>query len=214
MDQYINIFAPPPLGMTHFSGDIKYVQNLVKQQHFVDNGHGEWNSISSNRWILDIPEFIDIKNFINNSIQEYIEKVFRVDHKVDIMQSWSTITNKDEEHPLHFHANSYLSGVFFVKSSLDSPPFVLHNNIKVPSISLDLFNGGNPNLPPNEFNNVIRPTYSIDPIEGRLVLFPSLTPHFVPKSNSNQERIVIAFNTFPKIPFGCEFETNHVISRS
>ena len=100
----------------------------------------------------------------------------------------------------------------FVKSSEDSPPLSLQNNIKVPTISLDLFDG-NQNLPPNEFASVTATTFAVAPTEGSIVLFPSLTPHGVCKSRSKDERIIIAFNTFPRLPFGCERETNLVVSR-
>ena len=132
---------------------------------------------------------------------------------VDITQSWSTVTNNGEEHPVHFHPNSYLSGVMFVKSSDDSSPLLLHNNIKLPSISLDLYDGKESNIPPNEFASVTASTFSVAPTEGSIVLFPSLTPHGVCKSRSKDERIIIAFNTFPRLPFGCEKETNLVMSR-
>tara|TARA_B100001029_G_scaffold164650_1_gene155695 strand:+ start:285 stop:926 length:642 start_codon:yes stop_codon:yes gene_type:complete len=210
-DQYINMFSPPPLGVTQFTGDIKYVQKIVKENQFESNGG--WNSISNDKWILDVPELIDLKNIINNFIRRYVLKVFGIDHSVDITQSWSTVTNNGEEHPVHFHPNSYLSGVMFVKSSDDSSPLLLHNNIKLPSISLDLYDGKESNIPPNEFASVTASTFSVAPTEGSIVLFPSLTPHGVCKSRSKDERIIIAFNTFPRLPFGCERETNLVVSR-
>ncbi len=210
-DQYINMFSPPPLGVTQFTGDIKYVQKIVKENQFESNGG--WNSISNDKWILDVPELIDLKNIINNFIRRYVLKVFGIDHSVDITQSWSTVTNNGEEHPVHFHPNSYLSGVMFVKSSDDSSPLLLHNNIKLPSISLDLYDGKESNIPPNEFASVTASTFSVAPTEGSIVLFPSLTPHGVCKSKSKDERIIIAFNTFPRLPFGCERETNLVVSR-
>tara|TARA_B100000427_G_C15513420_1_gene597171 strand:+ start:743 stop:1384 length:642 start_codon:yes stop_codon:yes gene_type:complete len=210
-DQYINMFSPPPLGVTQFTGDIKYIQKIVKENQFESNGG--WNSISNDKWILDVPELIDLKNIINNFIRRYVLKVFGIDHSVDITQSWSTVTNNGEEHPVHFHPNSYLSGVMFVKSSDDSSPLLLHNNIKLPSISLDLYDGKESNIPPNEFASVTASTFSVAPTEGSIVLFPSLTPHGVCKSRSKDERIIIAFNTFPRLPFGCERETNLVVSR-
>ena len=210
-DQYINMFSPPPLGVTQFTGDIKYIQKIVKENQFESNGG--WNSISNDKWILDVPELIDLKNIINNFIRRYVLKVFGIDHSVDITQSWSTVTNNGEEHPVHFHPNSYLSGVMFVKSSDDSSPLLLHNNIKLPSISLDLYDGKESNIPPNEFASVTASTFSVAPTEGSIVLFPSLTPHGVCKSKSKDERIIIAFNTFPRLPFGCEKETNLVMSR-
>tara|TARA_B100000287_G_scaffold407714_1_gene433379 strand:+ start:715 stop:1356 length:642 start_codon:yes stop_codon:yes gene_type:complete len=210
-DQYINMFSPPPLGVTQFTGDIKYIQKIVKENQFESNGG--WNSISNDKWILDLPELIDLKNIINNFIRRYVLKVFGIDHTVDITQSWSTVTNNGEEHPVHFHPNSYLSGVMFVKSSDDSSPLLLHNNIKLPSISLDLYDGKESNIPPNEFASVTASTFSVAPTEGSIVLFPSLTPHGVCKSRSKDERIIIAFNTFPRLPFGCERETNLVVSR-
>ena len=90
--------------------------------------------------------------------------------------------------------------------------FLSDISLKEFTISLDLFDG-NQNLPQNEFASVTATTFSVAPVEGSIVLFPSLTPHGVSKSRSNDERIIIAFNTFPRLPFGCKDETNLVMSR-
>ncbi len=51
----------------------------------------------------------------------------------------------------------------------------------------------------NEFTN---DSYSYMASAGDLVIFPSSIPHWVPVNTTDENRVSISFNTFPKIPFG------------
>ena len=207
-DQYINMFSPPPLGVTQFTGDIKYIQKIIKENQFESNGG--WNSISNDKCILDLPELATLKTYISDFVHRYVLKVFRINHKIDITQSWSTITNNGEEHPDHFHVNSYLSGVMFVKADEDAPPLMFENQFRPYQLYVDLYDGGDPSLPPNQFQNCDIANEVIAPIPGRIVLFTSPSPHLVPKSNSKTERITLSFNTWPERPFGSERDVTYV----
>ena len=126
------------------------------------------------------------------------------------MQSWVNITNNGESHPKHYHPNSYMSGVMFIKSAPDSPPLMLENHIRPHQLFVDLLDGGDNDLEPNEFKSCISPVEQIAPLQGTIVLFPSPTPHLVPKSSSKEERITLAFNTWPARPFGSEKDVTYV----
>tara|TARA_B100001996_G_scaffold163650_1_gene124811 strand:+ start:893 stop:1528 length:636 start_codon:yes stop_codon:yes gene_type:complete len=199
-DQYFNFFCPPPVGITHWDGDCEYIETKIKEGMFKKS---QSNSLSLDRNILDNPTFIDLKKFIHSFIQRYTEKVFRTNQKIKLLQSWANIENNGDCHPVHFHPNSYMSGVMFVKSSFDSPPLILENPFRPYQLSVDLFNGVGYDFPPNELTNFSMKMTEIKPIPGNVVIFPSLTPHRVPQSHGG-ERMTIAFNSYPELPFGSE----------
>ena len=62
-DQYIDMFLPPPLGVTEFPGDINHIQKLCKELTFQRNNA---NSITVENYLLDKPQFIDLKTYIIN----------------------------------------------------------------------------------------------------------------------------------------------------
>ena len=205
-DQYFNFFCPPPVSVTHWDGDCEYIESVIKESMFKRT---ESNSISLDRRVLDNPSLVDLKSFIHAFVQRYTEKVFRTNQKIKLLQSWANIENNGDCHPVHFHPNSYMSGVIFVKSAPDSPPLILENPFRPYQLSVDLFNGVNPDLPPNELSDCSRNMSEIPPIPGNIVIFPSLTPHRVPRSNGG-ERITIAFNSYPELPFGSEEDVTQV----
>ena len=206
-DQYFNFFCPPPVSVTHWDGDCEYIESIIKESMFKRT---ESNSISLDRRVLDNPSLVDLKSFIHAFVQRYTEKVFRTRQKIDVMQSWVNITNDGESHPKHYHPNSYLSGVMFIKSAPDSPPLIFENHIRPHQLFVDLLDGGDDDLKPNEFKSCISPVEHIAPLQGTIVLFPSPTPHLVPKSSSKEERITLAFNTWPARPFGSEKDVTYV----
>lgn len=206
-DQYITLFSPPPLGMTYWDGDLKYIEDEIKKYEFQRNTK---NSITISNLLLDDPPFVDLKKFIHNFVNRYTIKIFRTRQKINMMQSWVNITNTGESHPKHFHPNSFLSGVMFVKSSPDAPPLMIENHYRALQSYVDLYDGGDPTLPPNEFSNCDKATEIIEPIPGRIILFTSPTPHLVPESSSKEERITLAFNTWPARPFGSNKDVTYV----
>tara|TARA_B100000287_G_scaffold139246_1_gene131200 strand:+ start:274 stop:912 length:639 start_codon:yes stop_codon:yes gene_type:complete len=206
-DQYLNLFTPPPVAITYWDGDLFYLENEIKKYEFEKNTS---NSISTSNRLLDDPPFVDLRKYIHAFVQRYTEKVFRTKQKIDLMQSWVNITNNGESHPKHYHPNSYMSGVMFIKSAPDSPPLILENHIRPHQLFVDLLDGGNDDLKPNEFKSCISPVEQISPLQGTIVLFPSPTPHLVPKSSSKEERITLAFNTWPARPFGSDKDVTYV----
>mgnify|MGYP001028025776 FL=1 len=206
-DQYITLFSPPPLGMTHWDGDLKYLEDEIKKYEFQRNSE---NSITVSNRLLDDPPFIDLKNFIHDFVYRYTLKVFRTRQKIEMKQSWVNITDSGESHPKHMHPNSYLSGVMFVKADQDAPPLMFENQFRPYQLYVDLYDGGDQSLPPNEFSNCDIANEAIAPVPGRIVLFTSPSPHLVPKSMSKSERITLSFNTWPARPFGSEHDVTYV----
>ena len=154
---------------------------VIKLGEETHNNFG--NLISDNQNILDNEKFIDIKNFIQSSLNEYIQKNIQPKNEVSIYitQSWLNYCRTNEFHHLHYHKNSYLSGVFYFNTVENDKIMLVDSQ---PKYCLE-----------------IESEYSIDhwnfPVKhGQLVLFPSFLYHKVEKNSGEETRVSLSFNTF------------------
>jgi uncharacterized protein (TIGR02466 family) len=98
---------------------------------------------------------------------------------------------KGTGHHLHYHPNSIISAVFFIKIPPKCPPITFHNN------------SGNSLFPQFEFNVKQWNEYNsnswwVPALEGSLLLFPSVLRHSVAPNPSKSPRVSMSFNVFAK----------------
>ena len=134
----------------------------------------------------------DIKKFCEYYLKKYLEEIDGVNTdlaELRITQSWLNRTKPGESHNSHHHANSYLSGVLYIKCLpndyiyLEKRTYRLFNNMHFPINKPTVWNAFN---------------YAQDVTEGDLIIFPSWMPHYVRLNETkDKERISLAFNTFP-----------------
>lgn len=186
-------FFPRAMGMYMLNREFtKKELNFVNQQKTIQN---VGNLTSENRYILDKPELIKIRRFIEESINDYFYNVYHPSTPVApyLTQSWISYTGNRQFHHRHSHKNSLISGVFYVsaKKGIDHIIFIKNE------YSLFFFE-------PKKINDYNAEYYPIMVEEGLLVLFPSNTEHMVPTAERDDQRISIAFNVFVKGPVGNE----------
>ena len=102
-----------------------------------------------------------------------------------ITDMWSNILKPGETHSPHTHSNNLVSGVFYLKSNDNSPAITFIDPRPQTSV-----------LQPQakEHTKENSTMYYYPAKVNRMVLFPSWLQHYVPKNNSNDNRISIAFN--------------------
>ena len=149
------------------------------------------NSISQDKFVLDDPDFSELTEFINISIKKYLEEVYCEQTELRITESWLNKTKNGESHHYHCHPNSYISGVFYIKTT-DEDKIMFHNldhriNYYQPII--------------NKWNEVNSQSWWIPTPQNSLILFRSDLYHSVPKTLTD-ERISLSFNTFMVNSFG------------
>jgi uncharacterized protein (TIGR02466 family) len=151
------------------------------------------NLVGTNGKLLDNTKLFDLKKFIEHSISEYFKYVYcpATDVSVYITQSWFNVTKKGQSHHKHSHANSFLSGVFYVQTS-DTDIIMFHKN-KYEQLSIQPTNGGTG----FNFDSWWMPAKPFT-----LLLFPSGLEHSVPEYQGELDRISISFNTFLKGDLG------------
>ena len=156
------------------------------------------NHTSKDTYILD-KHLTNLRKFFESCIQTYVEKVIvgdvydRSKLNFQITQSWLNKTKPGESHHIHNHANSLISGVFYIKanSSLDNIRF--YNDItSYETIKID----------GKKFNKFNSSSWSLPVQTGRLILFPSYLSHGVDTTKGDNDRISLSFNVFPFGVFG------------
>lgn len=151
------------------------------------NGNN-WASVDS--YILNRPEFKELKNKIQNELNNIIEGHYDKnlkDLQIYITQSWLNVNDDEDSHHSHNHPNSILSGVVYLNTSDNDNITFMNTNYNTRLITL---------LPPLEIK------YPVE--KGDILIFDSQLRHKVDQSKRKDKRISLAFNTFFK---GCIGET-------
>ena len=151
------------------------------------------NRISKNKFVLNDPDLSNLKQFVDESIKQYLRDVLDENTQLDVTQSWLNKTSNGEGHHYHCHPNSYLSGVFYVQTN-DDDKITFHNND--PRI-----NYYKPTV--NNWNLVNSESWWLPTPQNSLIIFRSDLYHSVPKT-LNDKRISLSFNTFPVGSLGNE----------
>jgi len=165
---------------------------------------GPANSASNNTYIFN-NKLKEIKQFCEQQIKIYVEKIINPEKELDfyITQSWLNITKPGEYHQDHCHANSIISGVFYISTEEDDtitfsdPNYKIKERIKYEQKEHNIWNSSNWFFPVN--NN-------------ELVLFPSWLDHGVKiNEKATTDRISISFNTFIRGTLGLLDELSELI---
>lgn len=149
------------------------------------------NSISKNKTVLDDPDFSELKEFIDKSIKQFTTEVYCEQTELRITESWLNSTKNGESHHTHCHPNSYISGVFYVKTT-DEDKITFHNPDKRITYYQPMIN--NWNLENSQ-------SWWVPTPQNSLILFYSDLYHSVPEI-STDERISLSFNTFMADNYG------------
>ncbi len=162
-------------------------KEYISELEMIDN---IGNMMSKNDKVLDSKELSDLKLFMDEQIFNFKKNLLKIkdQNEIYITQSWVNNSNPNEFHPKHKHPNSVISGVMFLDESNDGnlTPIRFHRTLDMFPLQFSFDDL-------NEFNANCR---EFDPVEGMLMLFPSLLEHDVDKNTSDRVRTSISFNTY------------------
>jgi len=168
---------------------------MQQQNHVVKNF---LTSISNDKNILDKKIFKKLKTKIEKCLYEYVLEIYNCDSiKVHVTQSWLNFSKKGDSHFDHYHPNSFLSGVLYIKADPQHHYITFNNNQTNTMI-----------LPSNErtkWGDFNCTSYDIPAEQGKLLIFPSKLNHNVETNTKDYLRISLSFNTWLKGEIG---ETN------
>ena len=109
--------------------------------------------------------------------------------KMARLNIWAVVTGKDGRQKAHLHPAGWLSGVYYVAAPRPEGASSYGGSLILGALDPQAHGVD----PPWE-------TREIEPLPGRLVLFPSYVPHATQPSGVEGERISIAFDVVPANP--------------
>lgn len=150
--------------------------------------------LSTDKFILEKPVLTRIKQMITCEIQEYFNSFMNYEFEIYLTNSWCNIAHNTEGQTLHNHANSIVSGVFYLKVNNSQPSITFVTT--VPPFLL--------NMRAKKYNMFNSLEFDIPVEDNEIILFPSQCFHYVKPNTTSNDRISIAFNTFVRGNIGVE----------
>jgi uncharacterized protein (TIGR02466 family) len=182
----IGIFATP-LEIVKFERDLSSEEKdfICNQNKFERNS--KFTFQSENTKLLDSVILSDLRTFCENSINKFFQEIYKPSTNVSlkITQSWANYAKNGQEHIIHLHQNSIISGVFYVNTN-QNDKIIFCRNTSMRHFKIET----------EEYNSWNSDELWFSSEEGNLLLFPSLLAHRVPEAIGEKERISISFNTF------------------
>ena len=108
-----------------------------------------------------------------------------------LISMWANINLPGGYNKSHIHPNSHFSGVYYIKAPKNSGNIVF--NEPKPGAHM-VMPRRKPGKPPSHLWKEVH----VDPLEGRIVMFPSWLWHGVEPNESNDIRISVSFNFIQK----------------
>ena len=210
-DYKIESIFPFPVYMVKRDTDLdttekKEIEDVIKEGMTDPAGEPNGGNCTSHNSYIFNTKLKKIKQFCEKHIDTYVKEILNPKEEANyyITQSWLSITNPGEWHPHHSHANSIISGVFYISTEEGDILTWIDPNSK---------EKGHQPSEPKEFNMWNTPEWSFTVNNNQLLLFPSWLSHYVPinKSARSESRMTIAFNTFAKGRFGTAFNRDELI---
>ena len=194
---------PTPLGIYELGREFtkEELGDLDNWQYNFNIG----NEVSVNSSILDLPSMCFVKQFIENSIDNYVTQTynFKSNAKLHITQSWVNRTIPGGSHHRHSHQNSILSGTLYLQGNEDD---VIHF---YDPVSTGLMNSAW-HFPSKEFNEYNSKMWWMPATSGTLYIWPSNVMHDVPTVEGKKNRYSLSFNTFISGTIGSEQELTRI----
>jgi uncharacterized protein (TIGR02466 family) len=190
----INLFGTPVyFNKIQINNEEKnFLINEKYERLHINNGY-----VSKNKLILNNKKINNLKKNIINCLNDYLYNKLKVKKKIKfkLLNSWCMKHKKNDYSDEHNHPNSFISGIFYIKTNEKSGDLIFkknHDNIFPQTIKIEF----------EEFNLINSDFWYVKPKEGDILLFPSNLKHLVTKNNSEEDRYCCAFNFYPKGIFG------------
>ena len=184
-----NLF-PTPVAFFKYkdSVDMDFINKQVQRAN-------EGNTSSEDKYILNKPELLDLRRYIETSLNEYFMATYNPKNDVylRITQSWLNWTKPGQHHHKHSHPNSLISGCFYINANKETDKIYFYRDAYRSFV-----------LPPVEWNLYNSDSWWLPVGSNELIFFPSSLTHMVETVSGEQTRISLAFNAFPVGALGAE----------
>ena len=179
-----------PLYMTKVDIANKETQFILNSE-YEDMQDGARGQLSKNKYILDKRSLSLLKKQLDKHIIVYTQTILKVDPKIKfcLENSWIIKHDPKDYARLHFHSNTFLSGVIYVQVPPNSGDIIFsdrraHNSLLSPIVK----------IPYSELNIHNATQWSVKPEKNLLLIFPASLQHWVSANKTEESRYGIAFN--------------------
>ena len=178
------------------------IQNLINQQY--EDIRPRNGRISKTKYVLHEARFRPLLKKLNKHVDIYTRDLLKVKHEItfSLKNSWCMQHDSGHWAQKHYHQNSIISGVLYIKTSSTSGNIFFHNKLIQNNLFSPILQ-----IPFEEENIHNSDTYWIHPEDGTLVMFPSFLEHSVNTNKSNDARYCLPFNYAIKGVLGAGTET-------
>jgi len=136
------------------------------------------------------PEYQHLVNEIKIMCKDVFKEEW-LDREPVLGNMWANINPKDGLNQPHIHPNSLFSGVYYIKSNPQAGRLRIYDPRPGVQIVMPIRKEGQ--LPKHLWRDV-----NLDPIPGRIIMFPAWLWHSVEPNQSNDLRISVSFNFVQK----------------
>ncbi len=144
------------------------------------------NHTSHIPYFLNEPGLENLQKDLQEHIETYTREVIKIKNEVYITNSWKNLTKPGDQHMIHNHTNSIVSGCLYLRSSYIQPTISFTRGNCPFLLALDA----------EEYTPFNALEWTIPVEDNNIILFPSIMHHYVKPNLSNKDRLSIAFNTF------------------
>ena len=180
------LFSTPVMNVTEtYNLSDEQYEHLTSQEDLYQTTGGTLYSKDCN--ILENKIHYYFKKHVMKHVREFAYNILKVNENIEIYMtnSWVNYNDKHTTHIRHNHANSFISGVFYIDGD---------NTFKTTFFRQT-------NLLEWDLNYTERNVFNTDQInveseKNQMILFPSSMYHETPTNINDETRISLSFNTF------------------
>tara|TARA_B100001059_G_C17583288_1_gene450952 strand:- start:64 stop:681 length:618 start_codon:yes stop_codon:yes gene_type:complete len=183
----IHSLFPEPLGNYDLHRNITSTElSCLKEQ---DWNESTFNYASIDKNVLDKKNLASLREFIENSLNDYSSKIYQFDDDTELYltQSWVNITLPGGRHHRHSHPNSIVSGTFYFSGNDTDQIQFEHPGRET---------GQSWFFPPKEYHEYNCYSWLMPAPIGKLYIWNSTVSHSVPLLEGKNNRYSLSFNTF------------------
>jgi uncharacterized protein (TIGR02466 family) len=186
----IRSIFPEGIGLatnTDIKLDIESLMNTIKWKTD-ENGLGNFDQSQTN--LQDILEWQPLLEWIVKKAEIYWTELGYKHDGMFITQSWLNKMPDGGNIDWHWHSNSLISAVYYLKADEGTGPTLFQTTKNPLQLSLQ--------TEVDKFTDYNCPEIAIRPVQDTVVLFPSYINHrSAPNFNANSERYTVAVNIMP-----------------
>lgn len=175
--------------------DQEHLNEIKSFEEYYSNSDNLNRNLGKNFGSKDLSILSDkkLKTLFKKYVDHYSQEVLGEKSKLDITTSWLNVNPPGAIHHKHAHANSKLSGCFYLNAPENTGDIVFYKFLDIDGYLSDV------PIKQTDYNSSV---IAFKPKQFDLFLWPSYLYHSVTRNNTPETRISLAFNTFYAETFG------------